>query len=178
MTGTGEGEEPLYLSDPAAWRETLAEGNRLQPRKRVAAKVLLRDERGRLLLVDPVYKPHWDLPGGMAEANEPPHEAALRELREELGLSIELGRLLCVDWVAPRDPWDDLLMFVFAGGVLPMGLAEDLKPRDAELREVRWFDPEQLAEALRADVGARTHCALRAWDDDTTVFLSQGRPFP
>ena len=40
----------------------------------------------RVLLVNPNYKPDWDLPGGMAEANEPPIDAARRELREELGL--------------------------------------------------------------------------------------------
>jgi 8-oxo-dGTP pyrophosphatase MutT (NUDIX family) len=35
---------------------------------------------------DPKYKPNWDTPGGMAEANEPPHQAVQRELREELVL--------------------------------------------------------------------------------------------
>jgi 8-oxo-dGTP diphosphatase len=51
---------------------------RKQPRKRVSADVLFRDEEGAILLVDPRYKPDWDLPGGMAEANEPPMDAARR----------------------------------------------------------------------------------------------------
>ncbi|MFD8591350.1 NUDIX domain-containing protein, partial [Streptomyces sp. NPDC059637] len=57
-------------ADPEAWNAYLAEGNATQPRKRVAADVLLRDPAGRFLLVEPTYKPGWDLPGGMAEANE------------------------------------------------------------------------------------------------------------
>jgi len=65
-------EIPLYERDPAAWHEHLAEGNRTQPRKRVGADVLFRDTAGSILLVDPRYKPDWDLPGGMAEANEAP----------------------------------------------------------------------------------------------------------
>jgi 8-oxo-dGTP diphosphatase len=65
-----------------------AEGNAKQARKRVAADVLVRDTSQRILLVDPSYKPDWDLPGGMAEANEPPLEAAQREVREELGLNL------------------------------------------------------------------------------------------
>ncbi|HWG65189.1 MAG TPA: NUDIX domain-containing protein, partial [Streptosporangiaceae bacterium] len=73
---------------------------------------------GRILLVDPTYKPDWDLPGGMAEANEPPADAVRRELREELGLGIQVGDLLCVDWVSPHGPWDDLLNFIFDGGTL------------------------------------------------------------
>jgi 8-oxo-dGTP diphosphatase len=50
----------------------------------------------------------------MAEANEPPADAVCRELREELGLDIQVGDLLCVDWVSPHGPWDDLLPVVRA----------------------------------------------------------------
>ncbi|HEX6686137.1 MAG TPA: hypothetical protein VF062_25410 [Candidatus Limnocylindrales bacterium] len=40
-------EPPLHERDPKAWNALLAEGNRTQPRKRVGAGVLLRDEAGR-----------------------------------------------------------------------------------------------------------------------------------
>jgi ADP-ribose pyrophosphatase len=96
-------DAPLYERDPEAWNAHLAEGNATQPRKRVSADVVLRDRAGRLLLVDPRYKPDWDMPGGMAEPNEPPRDAAQRELKEELGLDIQVGGMLCVDWVSPQD---------------------------------------------------------------------------
>ncbi|HUR02170.1 MAG TPA: NUDIX hydrolase, partial [Nonomuraea sp.] len=60
--------QPLYQRDPAAWRAHLAEGNARQARKRVGVDALIRDHHGRVLLVDPTYKPDWDVPGGMAEA--------------------------------------------------------------------------------------------------------------
>ena len=85
MTTDGE----LYERDPEAWNAYLAEGNAKQARKRVSADAIVRDSSGRILLVDPTYKPDWDLPGGMAEANEPPADALRRELREELGLDIQ-----------------------------------------------------------------------------------------
>src|SRR5262245_8516100 len=111
-------EQPLYQRDPQAWREHLAEGNARQARKRVGADALLRDEQGRILLVDPQYKPDWDMPGGMAEANESPIDALRRELTEELGLDLPAHgvTLLCVDWVSPHGPWDDSLMFIFDAG--------------------------------------------------------------
>ncbi|ALO09518.1 NUDIX hydrolase [Streptomyces venezuelae] len=105
--------------DPDVWNAYLAEGNAKQARKRVAADVLLRDPAGRVLVVNPTYKPGWDLPGGMVEANEPPETAVSRELREELGLEVTLRGLLVVDWVAPHGPWDDQIAFVFDGGTRP-----------------------------------------------------------
>src|SRR5262249_47705816 len=102
MAGMTDGEAARYAY--------LAEGNAKQARKRVAADVLHRYSAGRLLLVNPTYKDYWDLPGGMAESNEPPRMAAERELREELGLTIIVGRVLVVDWDGPHDPWDDQLV--------------------------------------------------------------------
>lgn len=58
------------------------------------------------------------MPGDMAEANEPPRAAAERELREELGLELTVGRRLVLEWQPPHGPWDNLLTFVFDGGVL------------------------------------------------------------
>jgi 8-oxo-dGTP pyrophosphatase MutT (NUDIX family) len=63
------------------------------PRKRMAAGVLIRDRAGRVLLVEPVYKDYWELPGGCVEADESPYAAAERELKEELNISVVPGRL-------------------------------------------------------------------------------------
>ncbi|MDM4720025.1 NUDIX hydrolase [Micromonospora sp. WMMA1363] len=100
-------DRPLYERDPDAWQAYLAEGNAKQARKRVGADALIRNEQGHVLLVNPRYKPDWDLPGGMAEANEPPHQAAEREIREELGLELKVNKLLVVDWVPPHGPGPD-----------------------------------------------------------------------
>ncbi len=48
---------------------------------------LIEDEDGRVLLVRHRYKPGLGFPGGGVGAGEPPADAVLRELREEIGLS-------------------------------------------------------------------------------------------
>jgi 8-oxo-dGTP pyrophosphatase MutT (NUDIX family) len=45
------------------------------------------DEQGRILLVKHRYNPGWRLPGGGTGRGEPPKDAVLRELAEEVGLS-------------------------------------------------------------------------------------------
>lgn len=63
------------------------------PRKRVAAGAVIRDEAGAIYIVEPTYKPLWHFPGGTIEAHESPSSGCERELVEELGLNVALGRL-------------------------------------------------------------------------------------
>ncbi|MBT0768571.1 NUDIX domain-containing protein [Kineosporia sp. J2-2] len=170
-------DEPLYKTDPTAWNALLAEGNAKQARKRVSADVLIRDSQNRVLLVQPSYKPGWDLPGGMAEANEPPHEAAIRELQEELGLSITIQELLCLDWVSPHGPWDDLLAFVFAAVVADHGAGlDDLRPHDAEILSARFFPIDQAEGRLKEALRTRLAAAWSALGSGRTAYLIDGRP--
>jgi 8-oxo-dGTP pyrophosphatase MutT (NUDIX family) len=167
-------DRPLYQRDPEAWQAHLAEGNRTQPRKRVSADVLFRDDAERILLVDPRYKPDWDLPGGMAEANEPPLDAARREIAEELGLDYPGGRLLVVDWVAPHGPWDDSLVFIFDGGVLTVEQQAAIRQSDDELDAYRFQRREESSELLRPRAWLRVQAALNAIPTAATLYLHDG----
>jgi 8-oxo-dGTP pyrophosphatase MutT (NUDIX family) len=65
----------------------------------VAGFVLFQAPDGRVLLLrrsetgDHVGE--WDLPGGKVEGDENVAEAAIREVKEEIGLTVGLGRWLC-----------------------------------------------------------------------------------
>jgi 8-oxo-dGTP diphosphatase len=78
----------------------------------LAAGVLFFDAAGRVMLVRPTYKSGWDIPGGYVERDESPLAACRREVREELGIALTIGRLLVVDW-APHPDEGDKLLYVF-----------------------------------------------------------------
>lgn len=151
--------------------ECLAEANRTQPRKRVAADVLLRDDSNRVLLVNPSYKNHWDLPGGMAEANESPRRAAERELQEELDLHPHLGRALVIDWQGPHDPFDDELLFIFDGGSLPGSAVDALRIVDNELTALAFVPLSQAKPMLRPDMFDRLRRSRAALRDGATCYV-------
>ena len=62
------------------------------PRPRQAGRAILRDETGRVLLIRFVLPnmTFWATPGGGVEPGESLHDAAMRELQEELGIAVAL----------------------------------------------------------------------------------------
>lgn len=143
------------------------------PRKRMAAAVLLRDPTNRILLVDPVYKAHWELPGGAVDADESPYDAAVRELREELDLAMSPGRLLVVDWVPPRTGRTEGVMFVFDGGLLDPATTRFQLPAD-ELRGWAWSTVAEAQQRLSPLLARRATAALDAVVAGVTVYLENG----
>ncbi|WP_394620123.1 NUDIX domain-containing protein [Lentzea sp. JNUCC 0626] len=158
------------LTDDDARFAYLADGNAKQARKRVAADVLIRDSHGHVVLVNPTYKEYWDLPGGMAENNEPPRAAAVREVGEELGITIVPGRVLVLDWIGPHGPWDDQLLFIFDGGVLSGNDVQQLTPRDPEISEVTVVPIQEAKQLLRADMAQRLERAIDALEHSSTDY--------
>jgi 8-oxo-dGTP pyrophosphatase MutT (NUDIX family) len=89
------------------------------PAKRTSAKVFVWNQDDELLLVKPSYRDYWQLPGGVIEAGESPHEAALRELDEETGIVKKLKDLefYGVSYSPPQDGFMDFVHFFFGAHV-------------------------------------------------------------
>ncbi|WP_245572593.1 NUDIX domain-containing protein [Actinokineospora enzanensis] len=158
------------MTEDAARYAYLAEGNAKQARKRVAVDLLIRDERGRVLVVNPTYKDYWDLPGGMAEHNEPPRQAGERELAEELGLAVTAGRLLLVDWAAPHGPWRDQLIFIFDAGTLALAEKRAMSIRDSEIGGFAFVPVVEAQAMLSPDMAERLGRAYLALVNGTTDY--------
>jgi len=146
------------------------------PRKRMAAGGLFRDGEGNILLVDPVYRDTWDLPGGVIDADESPNAACRREVAEEIGLARPPGRLLVVDWVPAAPECPEELVLIYDGGVLgPADIAAITVP-DAELAGFAFFGPAQTGRQVRPVVGRRIRACLRALATGVTSELEDGDP--
>lgn len=143
------------------------------PRRPMSAAVLIRDAGGRVLLVEPSYKPGWEIPGGVVENGESPWTTAEREVREEIGLSRRPGRLLVVDHV-PADAMPERIAFVFDGGLID---ADDV-PRlvfDPEIRSAELCATADLAARTRPLLLARVTAAIHAADTGETALCEQGQ---
>lgn len=151
--------------DPVSYRST-------RPTKRMAAGAVVLDAQGRVLLVEPTYKVSWELPGGSVEADESPRAACARELREELGLPLDVGRMLCMEWQGAEPDRTEGLMFVYDGGVLRD--ASTIRVPEDELRSFRFVQRSEIDGLMSERLSRRLTAALRALDEGTVAEMECG----
>ena len=120
------------------------------PTKRVISQGLLRDEHGRVLLCQLTYKQEWDLPGGVIEVGEAPASGLVRELQEELGITVEVKRLITVNWLPAWREWDDACIFLFDLGTVDSSIVEGMTLQPTEIKAVEWCDEQSVIEHATA----------------------------
>ena len=95
-------------------------------------------------------------------------------MNEELGLTRDVGRLLCIEWQGPEPDRSESLMFVFDGGVLADPSTIKL-PAD-ELVSFRFVDPDQLDNLMVERLVRRVRAALKALAQGWVAELENGLP--
>lgn len=106
----------------------------------VSAGVVRRG--GRIMLCRRKPEAHnglkWEFPGGKLEPGETPEAALIRELQEELDITVEVGRIL--DAVLCRYPDRDVLVLFYPCAILSN------EPRPVDCAEIAWVAPEELPD--------------------------------
>ena len=110
-------------------------------------------DAGRVVLVKRGHEPlkgEWSIPGGVLEVGETLREAAVREAREETGLTVETAELLGVfDRVVKDDHGRTLYHYVLIDFLCRRVEGEPLGAGDAD--EAAWFTPDAVAKLALAE---------------------------
>ncbi len=138
-----------------------------------AAAALFVDAAGEVLIVDPMDRATWEIPGAPVQRGETPHAACLRALHEQLGLEVVPGRLLVVDW-APFVR-EERVRFLFDGGELTEEQLDaiELAP---ELTSWAFLPPAELFVMTEPRLGRRVTAALASRAAGHTSYLEGGEP--
>ena len=107
---------------------------------KVAAATFIR-QNGRVLLIKRAVEPEagkWALPAGYVDYGEDPLEAAIRETREDTGLTVEITGLF--DVMLTSSMYQVIVVIYEAHPI-----SGDLRPLD-DAEAVAWFAPHELPE--------------------------------
>jgi 8-oxo-dGTP diphosphatase len=132
-------------------------GSDLLPKVGVGG-VILQDGMVLLLLrKKPPEVGSWSLPGGRVEFGERLADAVVREMREELGITVEVESLVCVtDHIVPADNahWVSPTYRVR----LVSGIPQNLEPE--KTAAIEWF----ALSNLPANLSITAQAALRSFN--------------
>ncbi|TYP72030.1 NUDIX hydrolase [Paenibacillus methanolicus] len=122
--------------------------------KPVGAAAVITDSEGRVLLVKHNYgKFNWELPGGLSEQRESAEQTAKREVLEETGLDVTVGRLTGVYY----EPDHDMHHFAF---VCEANVNQPPRPDAREVTECRFFHVDDLPRPMSDFTVSRIQHAL------------------
>jgi 8-oxo-dGTP diphosphatase len=106
---------------------------------RLTVDVIVENDEGQVLLIRRKNPPHgWAIPGGFVDYGETLETAAIRELKEETGLEVELTAQFHTYSDPQRDPRHHTVTTVFLGRSDGTPVASD------DALEARFFPLDQL----------------------------------
>ena len=105
-------------------------------------------QRGdRWLMIKNTYgRSQWTFPGGAVDRGEEPRDAAIREVREEVGIA--LGDVQPIGDYFTRRQYKRDTVYCFTASVD----REDFVIDEGEISEARWFESSNLPEVRSASV--------------------------
>lgn len=121
-----------------------------RPQNRIAADLIIEHD-DRIVLIKRRYEPFkgiWCLPGGHVEHGEQVADAAVREAKEETGLTVELDQLLGIYDEPGRDPRGPVISIVYSA--TPQHPSQELDPA-TDAADATWFPLDDLPEELGFD---------------------------
>jgi len=120
-------------------------------RVRTGVAIILRDDLGRILLEKRSDCGLWGLPGGRIEPGESIADAAVREMKEDTGLTVNITRLLGVY----SGPADRIVTYPDDGGVVQLvdilleaTMVSGKLSCSSESEDLQFFEPAALPNDL------------------------------
>lgn len=99
---------------------------------------------GNKVLLVKQNKGHWEFPKGHVEVNETEKETAIREVKEETNLDVEIvsDKRYIIEYVTDKGRDKQVVYF------LAKMLSGDMKRQECEIQTVEWFDFNEALETI------------------------------
>lgn len=137
----------------------------------LVANVLIERE-GKILLIKAKTgstKGLWNTPGGHLEENETFTEAAKREVKEETGLDVELGKVLCIGHRYMEK--QKIITTVFKA----KSIKGTLILQEDEIEQAKWFLLEEIKNIEKEKICHIVPNAIKAFEHNEQIIYKTNR---
>lgn len=115
-------------------------------KKEKSCGAIIINETGKILLIKH-NKGHWAFPKGHVEANETEIETALREIKEETNLEVEINQN--IREITTYSPKENVIKdVIYFAATNPTG---NIKLQEEEVSEYAWLDLEESLNTITHD---------------------------
>lgn len=142
-----------------------------RPRKLVGVSVIFRNNKGEFLIAKPTYREDWLFIGGIVDEEESPFAAALREVKEEIGLEFSSFPLLSISHAPSDELVPDYMKFAFDGGVLTDEQINSISLQASELSEYKFLPLKELEGLVTQRSFEVAQLALKSLETGKKYFL-------
>lgn len=103
-------------------------------------------EDGKVLLIKQIQG-HWGFPKGHVEDNESEEETAIREVKEEtnLDVNIDSSKRYTMEYYTDKGTFKEVVLFV------AKRINDKIKAQEEEVSQIKWFDFEQAIATITHD---------------------------
>ena len=139
----------------------------MQPTHKVSVAAMVRDGKGKILLVNSPWR-GWEYPGGLIEPGETFEEALRREIREESGVEVEIERLVGICKNLEKDIVNIDFVCRYVSG--------ELTTSD-ESTEVVWVTPEEAVKMITFPLTKKRLANMLGGSREVCLFGFKREPF-
>jgi len=143
-----------YGGYPVLFRMSLDERIKHIPFIQTGAAVIIRNEKGQILLQERTDRNKWGLPGGCQELGENLRETAVREAYEETGIELDSDELILIDTLSGESrknsyPNGDIVYNNTSLYLANITENDNLKLKgNSETKRLEFFDSNTIPENL------------------------------
>jgi len=145
----------------------------------MATGVIFLNNKNQILVVNPVYKSWWSIPGGVINKNESPLAAGIREVEEEIGIKVDSLKFLSMDYMSSKvsgySTKDENIQFIFYGGRLSSKKIKSIRLNKNEISQYKFVDTSKAIKILSDRLAKRLPASLMALKKSCPVYLEGGK---
>jgi ADP-ribose pyrophosphatase YjhB (NUDIX family) len=164
------GHDPDALVDE--WLSQVGVGVAGYVTPKIAIGAVVGNDKGQILLIQRADSGIWLYPTGWADVGYSASEVAVKEVKEETGIDVEVRRLIGVfDGLRLNFTSTPLYSLVFHCHAI----GGELRPHPLETLDAGWFDPDDLPEPLARVQHWGEHALAAIRGEDVGVLYDEPR---